>query len=188
MLITSKTAVLTSVCSRMINNAATTPMTKNKSPFTLIQTALVKSFIIQFAAALCLTGCASTAHKLGSHRLAAVIIKGSSPDAIKASAKDVFDKHDFEAEPEDDNDLVFQKKASGMNSFVYGDWFSGPVTARVKLYLGETKAGEILLDGDVYMVQEADDPLFTKERRVHARRGELQKLLDEIKVEAEKRK
>jgi hypothetical protein len=83
---------------------------------------------------------------------------------------------------------VFQKKASGMNSFVYGDWFSGAVTIRVKLYATEMKSGDILLDGDVYMVQEADDPLFEKGRKVHARRSELQKLLEEVKVKAESHK
>ena len=168
----------------MISNAATKPMTRNKSPFTLIHPALVSSFIVL----LCLSGCTSTAHKLGSSRLAAVVIKDSSPDTIKASIKDVFDKHDFDQEPEDDNDLVFQKKATAMNSFVYGDWFSGAVVARMKLYLTQTKAGETLLDCDVYMVQEPDDPLFEKERRVHARRSEVQKLLNEIKAEAEKKR
>jgi hypothetical protein len=116
------------------------------------------------------------------------VIKDSSPAVIKASAKEVFENHDFDFEPDDDNNLIFQKKASGMNSFVYGDWFSGPVTARVKLYMTEIKPGEMLLDGNVYMVQEADDPLFEKERRVHAHRSELQALLEEVKVKAEKRK
>jgi hypothetical protein len=116
------------------------------------------------------------------------VIKDSSPATIKASAKGVFENHDFDSEPEDDNDLVFQRKASGMNTFVYGDWFSGPVTVRIKLYLTEINSGEMLLDGDVYMVQEADDPLFEKDRRVHARRSELQKLLEEVKAKAESRK
>jgi hypothetical protein len=148
----------------------------------------VHPWLLLILAPLCFTGCASTAHKVGSERLAAVVVKGSSPDTIKASAKDVFGKHGFEAEPEDDNDLVFQKKATTMNSVFYGDWFSGPVTARVRLFLTLARPEEILLDGDVYMVQEADDPLFMKERRVHAHRSELQQLLEEVKVQAEKKK
>jgi hypothetical protein len=148
---------------------------------------VVKAFVLLSVAAT-LTACSSTAHKLGSERLAAVVIKGSAPATIKASAKEVFENHDFETEPEDENDLVFQKKASGMNTFVYGDWFSGAVTVRVKLYATEIKPGEILLDGNVYMVQEADDPLFEKGRKVHARRSELQKLLDEVKASAESHK
>ena len=145
-------------------------------------------FLLLTAATLCLTGCASPAHKLGSSRLAAVVIKDTSPDTIKASAKEVFDKHGFDNEPEDDNDLVFQKKASGAHSVLYGDWFSGPVTARAKLYLSDLRPGETLLDCDLYMVQEADDPLFAKERKVHASRGEFQSLLEEIKTKAESRK
>jgi hypothetical protein len=117
--------------------------------------------------------------------VAAVVIKDSTSDAIKASAKNVFETHGFESAPEDDNELVFQKKASGMNTFVYGDWFSGTVWARAKLYLAELKPGETLLDCDVYMVQDPDDPLFQKERKVKASRSEFQKLLDEIKRAAE---
>ena len=185
MVITSKIRVFTAGFSRMISNAATKPMMRNKNPFNFIQPGVVSSFITLLLVMLCAAGCASAPKKTGSERLAAVLIKGSSPDTIKASAKSVFEKHGFDNEPEDDNDLVFQKKASGMNSFVYGDWFSGPVTARVRLYLAPAKPGELLLDGDVYMVQEADDPLFAKERKVHARRAELQQILDEIKIDAE---
>jgi hypothetical protein len=36
------------------------------------------------------------------------------------------------------------------------------------------------------MVQEPDDPLFQKERRVSASRTEFQKLLDEVKLEAQR--
>ena len=104
------------------------------------------------------------------------------------SAKEVFEQHEFDAAPEEDNELVFQKKASSMNSMVYGDWFSGPVWARTKLYLKELDPHEILLDCNVYMVQDPDDPLFQKERLVHASKSEFQKLLEEIKARAESHK
>jgi len=136
--------------------------------------------------ALCGGGCASSqAQKLGSHRIAAVIIKDSSPGTIIASAKDVFDAHGFDWVPEEDNEMVFQKPASGMHSMAYGDWFSGPVWARARLYMNEVRSGEALLDCDVYMVQEPDDPLFQKERLVHASKKEFQKLLDEVKAHAQ---
>jgi hypothetical protein len=184
MLITSNIPVFKAGFSRMINNAATAPMTRNKTPFNFIQPALVSSLIILSVVSL-FVGCASTPAKLGSHRLAAVVIKGSSPDDISASAKEVFEAHQFDLEPEDNNELVFQKKASNMNSMLYGDWFSGPVWARAKLYLRELRPGELLLDCDVYMVQDPDDPLFQKERRVRASKSEFQKLLEEIKLSAE---
>jgi hypothetical protein len=99
-------------------------MIRNKKPLSFIQPGLVNSFIILGLLALA-AGCASPAHKIGSPRLAAVIIKDSTPETIKASVKNVFEKHGFEAAPEDENELVWQKPASAMNSFVYGDWFSG---------------------------------------------------------------
>ena len=132
-------------------------------------------------------GCASsTSRKLGSQRVAAVIIKDSSPETIKASAKDVFDRHGFDSAPDDNNELVFQKKASFGNAFLYSDWYSGTVWARARLYMEERKAGETLLDCDVFMVQEPDDPLFQRERKVRASQSEFQKLLNEIKTQAER--
>jgi hypothetical protein len=131
-------------------------------------------------------GCASP-RKLGSHRVAAVIIKGSSPEAIKASAKTVFEKHEFDSAPEDDNDLVFQKKASFMNSFVYADWYSGAAWVRAKLYQKELKPGETLLDCDVFIVQDPDDPFFQKERKVRASKSQFQQLLDQVKRDVEHR-
>ena len=51
--------------------------------------------------------------------------------------------------------------------------------------MNEVRSGEALLDCDVYMVQEPDDPLFQKERLVHASKKEFQKLLDEVKAHAQ---
>jgi hypothetical protein len=138
------------------------------------------------AIAVLLSGCATSApKKLGSNRVAAVLIKGASKETIKSSVDAVFTKHGFEPGGEDDKDLVFEKKATAMNAFVYGDWASGAVWARVKLFLTPRTPDETLLDCDIYMVQEPDDPLFTKERKVSARKSELQDLLEEVKKDAE---
>lgn len=130
-------------------------------------------------------GCASPAKKVGSNRVAAVLIKDASKETIRSSVDAVFTKHGFEPGGDDDKDLVFEKKASGMNSFVYGDWSSGPVWARVRLFLTPRAVDETLLDCDIFMVQEPEDPLFQKERQVKAKKSELQKLLDEVKADAE---
>jgi hypothetical protein len=176
--------VLRAGLSSTSNDADANPMIRNKNPFSFIQPGLVNSFIIFWLLVLA-AGCASPSSKLGSSRVAAVVIKDSTPDTIKASVKSVFEKHGFESAPEDENELVFEKKASAMNSFVYGDWFSGVVWARARLYLAQVKSGGTMLDCDVYMVQDPDDPLFQKERKVNASRTEFQKLLDEIKQDAE---
>src|SRR5438270_141127 len=145
MLITSNIIVFRAGCSSTSNDAAANPMIRNKNPFNLIQPAFVSSFIILGIVVLCGPGCASS-RKLGSERVAAVIIKDASPETIKTSAKEVFEKQGFESAPEDDNELIFQKKASVMHAFLYADWYSGTVWARAKLYLQERKAGETLLD------------------------------------------
>ena len=129
------------------------------------------------------TGCQSPS-KLGSNRVAAVVIKNASPEHIKDAVKIVLEREGFEAAPQDENELIFQKKASFGSSFMYGDWYGGAVWERLKLYLRDLKPDETLLDCDVFMVQEPDDPLFEKVRKVKARKSECQRLLDEISCEA----
>lgn len=75
-----------------------------------------------------------------------------------------------------------------MNGLVYGDWYSGGVWDRVKVYVGEIAPGSILVDCDAFMVQEHDDPFFQSERKPYKTRRHLyQKLLDEVAVELKKR-
>src|SRR6476659_6980711 len=139
------------------------------------------------AIAILLSGCSTSApKKLGSNRVAAVLIKGASKETIKSSVEAVFTKNGFEPGGEEaEKDIVFENKATAMNSLFYGDWVSGPVWARVRLFLTPRAVDETLLDCNIYMVQDPEDPLFQSERRVKARKGELQKLLEEIKADAE---
>ena len=127
-------------------------------------------------------GCQSTPKKLGSHRVAAVVVTNASPGEIREAAESVFKTHGFDAAPEDDNELVFQRKGSLMNGLVWGDWYGGPVWVRIKVFLTGMDAGRILVDCDVYMVQDHEDPLFQEQRKVRADKSECQKLLDEIPV------
>jgi len=187
MLIASKMAVFTAGFSSTSKSAAINPMIKNNKPFNFIQRGLLSSFIVLGLLVICAAGCASLSRKLGSQRVAAVIIKDSSPETIKASAKDVFESHGFDSAPEEDNELVFQKKASFGNAFLYSDWYSGTVWVRTRLYIEERKTGEILLDCDVFMVQDPEDPLFQRERKVRASKSEFQKLLAEVKRDAERK-
>ncbi len=125
-------------------------------------------------------GCQSTPKKLGSHRVAAVVVTNASPKEIQEAAEKVFKLHGFEPAPEDNNELVFQRHGSFMNGFVYGDWYGGPVWVRIKVFLSQLDANRTLVDCDVYMVQDHEDPLFQKERKVHGDKTECQKILDEI--------
>jgi hypothetical protein len=122
------------------------------------------------------SGCQSTPKQ----RVASVAVRNASAEQLKTAAEEVFEQHSFEYAPEDDNDLVFQRKGSGMNSFLYGDWYQGAVWIRIKLFLTDLKSGRTLVDCEVYMVQEHDDPFFQKERKVKANKTECQKILNEI--------
>ena len=200
---TSNSPVFTSGCSSTSNNPDNIPMARNKNPFSLIQPGLVRFFIknarfplswnVNFFSATasvavlatCALGLLVAALTTGcqsppKHRVAAVTIENASSEQIKTAAQEVFEQHSYEYAPEDENDLVFQKKGSFMNSFVYGDWYQGAVWLRVKLFLTEQKLDRTLLDCDVFMVQEPEDPFFQKERRVKAAKSECKKLLNEI--------
>jgi len=67
-----------------------------------------------------------------------------------------------------------------MNGLLYGDWYSGGVWDRVKVYISQLEPGSILVDCDAYMVQEHDDPFFQSERTPYkTRRHVYQNLLNE---------
>lgn len=85
--------------------------------------------------------------------------------------------------------MVFEKKGTFMNGLVYGDWYSGGVWDRVKVYVAEIGPGNMLVDCDAFMVQEHDDPFFQSERKPYKTRRHLyQKLLDEVAVDLKRQK
>jgi hypothetical protein len=145
--------------------------------------AYIHLFILLFVAWVAI-GCKSTP-ETPSNRLASVIIKDRTGDEIEAAIKNVFEKHDFELNPRHDpRVMVFEKKGSFMNGLVYGDWYSGGVWDRVKVYARELEPGRTLVDCDAFMVQEHDDPFFQSERAPYkTRRHVYQKLLEEVEKE-----
>jgi len=133
--------------------------------------------------------CKSTP-KTPSNRLASVIVTNRMPDEIEAATRTVFEKHDYELSPRRDGGgaMVFEKKGTAMNGLVYGDWYSGGVWERVKVYHIEMEPGSTLVDCDAYMVQEHDDPFFQSERKPYtSRRHVYQKLLEEVAKELERK-
>jgi hypothetical protein len=139
---------------------------------------------IAFCLAVISFGCKSTPNT-PSNRLASVVIKNRTPEEIETAIRTVFEKHDYELSPRHDRQvIVFEKKGTFMNGLVYGDWYSGGVWERVNVYLGQLEPGQVLVDCDVYMVQEHDDPFFQSERKTYKTRRHLyQKILDEVAKE-----
>jgi hypothetical protein len=133
-------------------------------------------------------GCKSTP-KTSSNRLASVVIKDRTSEEIETAIRNVFEKHDYELSARRDGGaMIFEKKGTVMNGLVYGDWYSGGVWERVKVYHGELEPKRTLLDCDAYMVQEHDDPFFQSERKPYKSRRHLyQELLDEVVKELDRK-
>lgn len=150
---------------------------KNPRPGSILTGILLAALFL----APLLAGCKSTP-KTPSNRLASVIVKERSREEIDGAIRAVFEKHGYDlARRRDQNALVFEKKGTFMNGFMYGDWYSGGVWERVKVYRGALESGKILIDCDAYMVQEPEDPFFQTEKKSYkSRRHIYQNLLNEV--------
>jgi hypothetical protein len=129
--------------------------------------------------ALLATACQTTSND-PSNRAAFVVVTNQPRGAIEAATKTVFLSHGFDVEKPKADELVFIRRSSAMSSFFYGSWYDGAVWMRVKVYQKELEPGHILLDCDVFRVQEQDDPLFQTEQKVSGHKAAYQDLLDEV--------
>jgi hypothetical protein len=134
-------------------------------------------------------GCKSPPKPL-SNRLASVTIKNGTREQIENAIRIVFEKHGYQLSTKRDaGALIYEKKGTFMNGFVYGDWYSGGVWERVNVYYGDPEPGRTVVECDAYMVQEPDDPFFQSERKTFKTRRHLyQKLLEEVAAELERGK
>ena len=135
---------------------------------------------LALSATVLVTGCRSPNGPV-SNRMASIVVTNRSADQIEAAIQAVFEKHAYEAGKSEEDELVFEKQGTFMNGLVYGDWYSGGVWERIRVYQRELRPVETVVECDAYMVQEREDPLFQKERKeFKTRRGHCQKLLDEV--------
>ncbi len=140
---------------------------------------------LMLALALALgAGCTSTKHSF-SDRPAAVVINNHSGEDIQRAAMAVFKAHGFQWTRGEPGQLVLQKEGTFSNTMWHGDWFRGPVWVRVKMYQRELSPVQRVLDADIYMVQDHEDPLFQTERKTNSGKSEIQQLLDEVKAKVE---
>ena len=129
------------------------------------------------------TGCATSKASV-SNRMASIVVTNVSSEQIAAAVNTVFKKHSFEEGKAEEDELVFQRPGSFMSGLVYGDWYSGGVWERVKVYQRELDAGRTVVECDGYMVQEHDDPMFQNEKREYkTKKGHLRDLLNEVAKE-----
>ncbi len=139
--------------------------------------------VLALAALWLVAGCStSKPEKLGSRRLAAVVVTNQSPERIEAAVKWVFIRAGYDKGDTDAELLVYERRSNFMNSLVYGDWLTGAVWERVKIHQRDLDDTEVLLDCDVFMVQEHDDPFFQKEIRVNKHASDYQEMLEQVVV------
>jgi len=131
------------------------------------------------AAAACFWGCQSPKPK-PSPRLAFVIVENRTTEQVTIATKAVFQGAAYEPGRADKDELVFERPGTAMNTLAYGDWYGSRVWERVKVYQRELAPGRTLVDCDLYMVQDHDDPFFQKERKVSRRKTYYQDLLDQV--------
>ena len=116
--------------------------------------------------------------------MASVVVTNASSEQIEAAVNTVFKKHKFEEGRSEDDELVFQRPGSLMSGVVYGDWYSGGVWERVKIYTRSLDPARTVVECDGYMVQEHDDPLFQHEKKEYStKKHHLQDLMNEVAAE-----
>jgi hypothetical protein len=139
--------------------------------------------LLALAGALLMSGCGTTKPTV-SNRMASVVVTNQPSEKIDAAVRTVFKSHGYEEGKAEEDEQVFQKPGSFMSGLVYGDWYSGGVWERVKVYQRELDTNRTVVECDGYMVQEHDDPLFQNEKREHkTKKGHLQDLLNEVPQE-----
>ena len=125
-------------------------------------------------------GCRSSKTSV-SKRMASIVVTNQPSEKIEAAIQVVFQNHAYEDTKGEVDELVFQKPGSFMNSMIYGDWYSGGVWERIKIYQRELDPARTVVECDGYMVQQHEDPMFQKEKRQYkTKKGHLQKLLEEV--------
>ncbi|HSU56239.1 MAG TPA: hypothetical protein VLT36_19425 [Candidatus Dormibacteraeota bacterium] len=130
--------------------------------------------------ALFAAGCGTTSKsKTGSARVASIIVENHSTEQIAAALTKAFERRGFHVRHRDDL-LMFERPGSVADALLHGDLYGGGVTERVQIYEQVLEEGRILVDCDVLMVQEPDDPFFQTVRQIHSAKHS-QEILDAAK-------
>ncbi len=139
----------------------------------------LRVLLLLAAMATLTAGCKSTP-KSPTLRCAGVVIRNCSDEQIRDKVTKVFKDHGFETARPEADELVFQRPGTAWETFVRGDWYSGAVWQRVRVYQRPLEPGQTLVDCDLFYVQEHEDPLFQKEVKARGKNSNCQKLLDEV--------
>ena len=125
-------------------------------------------------------GCSSTSKKAPGFQ-ASIRLENVPRDEIQQTVEKVFAAQQWElyrGGPE----LVFDRKAGGMETFAYSSWSGKGVHSRAKVTIKNDGTGGYIVGCNAYVVRDRGDPVFEEEQKlIRLSGGEYQKLLDEVK-------
>ncbi len=129
-----------------------------------------------------LASCSTTpARAPESKRMAAVVLNTQAAEQINAAVKTAFLSRGFDPVRSRGAELIFQRKGGFWTSAIHGDWYSGAVWLRARVYQTPMDDSRTLLECDLFRVQQPEDPFFEKEQKLTGKSSECQKLLNEVK-------
>jgi len=142
---------------------------------------LVQRQALTLLALLLWCGCSSL-HQPASASFASVIIPNKSPEEIRRATQLVFTAAGYETSVSARGDLVFEKEGTRGNQIAHGGWLQdNPIKERVRAEVVPLLDGTQRLQCKAYMVEDAGDPVFEKEKRLaNFRSGPYQDLLDKV--------
>jgi hypothetical protein len=145
--------------------------------------ALSPGLLSLLCAALVSGGC--SLGKPASASFASVVIANRSVEQIQQTTKAVLQGDGYSAFPGSGNTLVFEKEGTRGDSLAYNglvDTHYGAQTiVRFRTDIVDLGGGSLRLQGQAFMVRNANDAFFEDETRLaNFRSGPYQKLLDEV--------
>lgn len=100
-------------------------------------------------------GCQSSKPAGGEADSGGLLIRGNTPGQISEVAREVFREHGYLAAPAGAYSLVFEKKASKMANFAYGNWIGEePVWSRVKVRVAPVEEAVCRLECRNFLVRD----------------------------------
>ena len=136
---------------------------------------------------LAMVGCKSPEGP-GSDSLAAVEISGRSFVEVARTTSEVFQEAGFQPAPLPPNQdrekrLVFEKRGTAGDGWLYGDWSSSEIWYRAKVVFATHGADTYLIKCDAFRVLEKGSKHFEEEHKLsRAKRGAYQDLLNKVKA------
>ena len=109
-----------------------------------------------------------------------VIVLNRTPEEIHTAVKDTFVRHQFEDASSVRDGLLFQKKGSFMNDLMSSDWADGPAWVQVKVLPRQLDAERTVLDYQVYLVQQPDDPMFKTGQPYGGHKKQFKDIIKEV--------